>query len=498
MLAKIISISIATAILWICYRVLFVNSNRLVFNRMYLLTALLFSLLLPSIGIFLGNNVPQLLIMRDSLFGSIVIDEITITADSSSLVLPLTDSSGHSTISEFSFWIILGLIYIIGVVVSSVIFLFKLGKLWFIIIKSPKQKMNGYTVVFTGRDQGSFSFFNYAFFPDENVAPEIIQHELSHIRHHHSYDILFVELMMILQWFNPFIYLYKRDLQSLHEYMADHDVVATGVDKKNYMMLILQQCTAADFSGMSNNFSLLLTKKRIKMITQNKKTKGVIVKALMTLPVFAFLVLANCKLNGQEASLTTFKISDGTYLSFSDPLQIDIDGELITLDLNDIKNDTDFMIGGHKITAQNNHDENNSFSVTIDGAAFNLDMIKKLLSDDENKSPQGEDQIYMSVEEFPEFPGGTNAMMNFIANNLKYPESAKNNHQEGRVFVSFVVEKDGGITDVKVMRGVCEDIDAESIRVVKSMPKWKPGKQDGKAVRVQYTLPIVFKLSGGK
>ncbi len=125
-------------------------------------------------------------------------------------------------------------------------------------------------------------------------------------------------------------------------------------------------------------------------------------------------------------------------------------------------------------------------------------MIGKLLSDDEVEDAQGEDPIYSSVDEFPEFPGGTNAMMNFLSSNLKYPESAKNNKQQGKVFISFVVEKDGGITDVKVMRGVCEDIDAEAIRVVKSMPKWKPGKQEGKPVRVHYTLPITFKLNEEK
>ena len=157
--------------------------------------------------------------------------------------------------------------------------------------------------------QGSFSFFRYAFFPNENVDPDIMRHEMSHIAHHHSWDILFAELMMILQWFNPFIYLYKKELQSLHEYQADRDVVATGVDKKNYMMLILQQCTAVDFSGMSNNFSLILTKKRIKMITRNEKAKGLWWRLLATLPVLAILMIANTKVAAQEQQLEKKQIN---------------------------------------------------------------------------------------------------------------------------------------------------------------------------------------------
>lgn len=292
--------------------------------------------------------------------------------------------------------------------------------------------MPGYTAVFTGKEHGSYSFFNYAFFPNENVNAEIVRHEMSHIAHHHSADILFVELMMIIQWFNPFIYLYKRELQSLHEYMADRDVVATGIDKQNYMMLILQQCTAVDFSNMSNNFSFLLTKKRIKMITQSKKTKGVVIKALLTLPLFALLLFANCKSNENNT-----------------PKE-------------------------EKIAATETENASSAVATTS----------------------QGEDEVYMSVEKNPEFPGGVNAMMDYLRGNLKYPESAKKNKQEGRVFVGFVVEKDGSISNVSVMRGVCEELDNEAVRVVKTLPKFTPGMHGGKPVRVQYTLPIAFKLNG--
>lgn len=517
-MTSIVSIAIATAVLWLAYRVLFINSNRLVFNRAFLIVALGFSLMLPMLGGFIGRNVPQVTHYRENVLQSIMLQEIVITpegviintasdvADNESVTDPVASNKApRHPIGLIS------LIWLIGLIGAALIFLFKLAKIILIIIRSPKKKMQGFTAVFTGKEHGPYSFFNYAFFTDEDVSPEIVRHEKSHIEHHHSADIIFVELMMILQWFNPFIYLYKRELQSLHEYMADHDVVATGVDKKNYMMLILQQCTAVDFSGMSNNFSLILTKKRIKMITQNKKTKGVVIKALLTLPVFALLLFANCKSNGQTEnkvkspdettmetqSMTVFKVSDGTYISLSDPLDITIDGTHLILNLNSVKNDTTIMIGEHELVAKNNHDERNSFSLTLDGEAFDINFLGGILGNNDKYHPQGEDKVFSgNVDKMPEYPGGVDALMDYLRGNLKYPESAKNNKQEGRVFIGFVVEKDGSVTNISVLRGVCEDLDNEAIRVVKAMPKWNPGMKNGKSVRVQYTLPIVFKLNG--
>jgi len=438
MALNIISIAIAVAVLWIAYRVLFINSNRLVFNRTYLIVALGFSLILPAAGLYIGRSTPQIVSYRQSLFQGIMLDEVVITAEGVTISTPvetIADEEAvapiHEAANSFNIWKYLWLIYIIGVGMMGLVFLFKLGKIWFIIIKSPKKKMPGYTAVFTGKEHGSYSFFNYAFFPNENVNAEIVRHEMSHIAHHHSADILFVELMMIIQWFNPFIYLYKRELQSLHEYMADRDVVATGIDKQNYMMLIFQQCTAVDFSNMSNNFSFLLTKKRIKMITQSKKTKGVVIKALLTLPLFALLLFANCKSNENNT-----------------PKE-------------------------EKIAATETENASSAVATTS----------------------QGEDEVYMSVEKNPEFPGGVNAMMDYLRGNLKYPESAKKNKQEGRVFIGFIVEKDGSVSNVKVLRGVCEELDSEAVRVVKSMPTWIAGRDKGEPVRVQYTLPIVFKLN---
>ena len=104
------------------------------------------------------------------------------------------------------------------------------------------------------------------------------------------------------------------------------------------------------------------------------------------------------------------------------------------------------------------------------------------------------EEIFVVVEDQPEFPGGNTAMMKFLSDNIKYPVIAQENGIQGRVITNFVVEKDGSITDVQVVRGVDPSLDKEAIRVIQSMPKWKPGKQRGSAVRVRFTLPVVFRL----
>ncbi|MBQ3738239.1 MAG: M56 family metallopeptidase, partial [Bacteroidales bacterium] len=372
------------------------------------------------------------------------------------------------------------------------------------------------------REQGSFSFFRYAFFPNENVDPDIMRHEMSHIAHHHSWDILFAELMMILQWFNPFIYLYKKELQSLHEYQADRDVVATGVDKKNYMMLILQQCTAVDFSGMSNNFSLILTKKRIKMITRNEKAKGLWWRLLATLPVLAFLMIANTKVTAQEQKAVdhTLKVSISPFEVFDDdgaPMQLikdtifyEDDGTYVKFETSDgFQPETGEPCKKLTITSYNaDGTPRNNFFITEterrgDTSTYSIEPFTFTLSEHLFEqlidiATSEVDTVYQIVEEMPKFPGGEKALMDYVSNNVKYPEEAKNKNIAGRVFVSFVVEKDGSIGEVKVLRGIGGGCDEEAVRVIKEMPKWKPGMQKGKPVRVNYMMPIFFKLDDGQ
>ena len=114
-----------------------------------------------------------------------------------------------------------------------------------------------------------------------------------------------------------------------------------------------------------------------------------------------------------------------------------------------------------------------------------------VVEEEEEESAQ---QIFTVVEEMPEFPGGQGALLQYLSKSIKYPVIAQENGIQGRVSCSFVVEKDGSVTDVQVLRGVDPSLDKEAIRVITAMPKWKPGKQRGKPVRVKYTVPVTFRL----
>ena len=526
-LGHLLPIAAAIAVLWLVYRLLFRNSNRLQFNRCFLLTSLLLSLAMPLLGLLSGLEVPQMATLKQNLFNGMMLNEVIVTPDGQPVLPDVTVTA--STQSHFSVWQVVAGIYLVGVGVMTLLFLIKLGRLVALIIRSPKRKMEGCTAVFTGREQGSFSFFRYAFFPNENVDPDILRHEMSHIEHRHSWDILFAELMMILQWFNPFIYMYKKELQSLHEYQADRDVVATGVDKKNYMMLILQQCTAVDFSGMSNNFSLILTKKRIKMITKNEKAKGLWWRLLATLPVLAVLLIANTKVAAQEQKSEKIDINvemgwfevyddfgnpmnltdtviyneDGSYVKFETTEAPDpISGEMrskITATCCNADGTPNQDIQFH-ISAMEKHGDTTMYQV--DPFSFSVDKLKlKILTTEDTPTQvleKDNDTVFQMVEQMPEFPGGVEAMMHYVANNVKYPQEARDKNISGRVFVSFVIEKDGSVNEVKVMRGIGGGCDEEAVRVVKNMPKWKPGMQKGKPVRVSYMMPLNFKLTEGQ
>ena len=491
---------------------------------MFLLAAMLFSLVLPLLGLWVGTEAPQVVSLKQNLFGGTMLGEIVVTPGGQT-ALPEAEIVANATLRpQISVWQVLAVIYLIGVGVAALLLLIKLGKLAALVIRSPKEKREGYTAVFTGREQGSFSFFHYAFFPNENVAPDIVRHEMSHIGHRHSWDILFVEVMMVLQWFNPFIYLYKKELQSLHEYQADRDVVATGVDKRNYMMLILQQCTAVDFSGIGNNFSLILTKKRINMITKNEKAKGLWWRLLATLPVLAVLLIANTKVSAQEQKLDAkpiavemgaFEIRDdnGNSVQLMDTVVYNEDGSYVKCESSDgVDPKTGEPCKKFKITTHNADGTPNGsimnlrwekdgdvvqytaepFNITEESLGTLLGGLSTLGDKTEN------DSIYQIVDEMPQYPGGEKAMMEYVAKNVKYPQEAKDKEIQGRVFVSFVIEKDGSVSTVKVMRGIGGGCDEEAVRVVSSMPKWKPGIKDGKPVRVSYMMPLNFKLTEGQ
>ncbi|MCC8153309.1 MAG: energy transducer TonB [Tannerellaceae bacterium] len=125
---------------------------------------------------------------------------------------------------------------------------------------------------------------------------------------------------------------------------------------------------------------------------------------------------------------------------------------------------------------------------------FSLSATHKKGIDSIKSAWQEGDKVYQVVDGMPRYPGGENEMLKYIATNTIYPETAKNAGEQGRVVISYTVEKDGSISDIQVVRGISEDLNQEAIRLVKEMPTWEPGTNKGEIVRVRYTLPIIFRL----
>ena len=215
-------------------------------------------------------------------------------------------------------------------------------------------------------------------------------------------------------------------------------------------------------------------------------------KVLYVLPVAALVLFAASCNNPKEetdASDASPLLKIGQFDASADPLCI-VDGKEVSAEefknlnpddidhINVLKSEAATSLWGSK-------GANGVVEITTKKAA-----AAKAEGTDNSDTKQ---DVFQVVEKMPEFEGGVENMMKFLQQNIKYPEEAKKNGTQGRVIVQFVVEKDGSITDAKVVRNVSPELDAEALRVVESMPKWIPGEQRGEKVRVQFTLPVMFK-----
>ena len=304
--------------------------------------------------------------------------------------------------------------------------------------------------VHTGKEK-PFSWFGWVVVSQDDLndgAREIIIHETAHVRAGHSWDILLADIVTIMQWFNPLAWIMKNSLKDIHEFEADEAVIESGVNAKQYQLLIIKKAVGARLYSIANSFNHSLTKKRITMMCKEKSKKWRCAKALYIVPVAAIAALA---FSTVEASNTLN--SKGN--------------EFVT---NSEKENVENYIGNESCTA--------TAPVTL---------LKDTVT--------GEDKrVFMVCEKAPEFPGGTEGMMRFLATNIKYPADAVATGASGNVYVKFVVETDGSVSNIELMRSSgTASLDAEAMRVVGAMPKWTPGMQGGEPVNVSFVVPVAFR-----
>lgn len=387
-------------------------------NRLYLVSASLLSFMIP---VMQANWVQNLFITQ----------QVKYTLYSSPVLVYHFKPIEESPVSIGQ---ILLFLYLAGIVFLSgrlIWQLFKLKK----VISEPVSDV-------------SYSFFKKVKLNtvgEENAA--IATHEDVHAKQWHSADVLLIELVMIINWFNPVVYFYRRAIKHIHEFIADRHAVKAGTDKADYAMLLLSQTFHTPSHDLVNSFfNKSLLKERIIMLQKNNSHRMALIKYGLSAPLFILMMIL---------SSATINNSD-------------------TITVINTKADKVFSTPASKVT-----------EITIDEPPKAERPVAAA-----DTTP-----VYTSVERVPEFPGGLQAFGKFLITNIKYPASAREQKIQGRVIITFVVERDGTLSNERVVKGITGDLDNEALRVMKLSPQWKPGMHGNHPVRVQYSVPINFTLA---
>lgn len=380
-------------------------------------------------------------------------------------------------VETYSYFDVFKFLYLTGLILAVTIFLIRFIKtiIWF---KSNKNT------------QGTaFSFFGKIFI-DQNLEQKsvVFKHENIHVEQRHFLDLIFFEILQIVFWFNPVVYFYKKSIRIIHEFLADEAASKIAKDKVAYASLLVSKQFSIQpvtiFTQHFFNHSTL--KSRIIMLSKNPSKKTAFLKYGLLAPAF-FVMLV----------ISSFTVVDNQKMEI---IFNNLNNEISQNPLKDlglpsstkafVNKEVGILETGETIESGNNNVlnflPNNDFA-EIENLTF------PTIKEDTFPQKNTNKQIFTKAEQNPEFIGGQAELYKWLAKNIKYPLEAKNNKIEGRVYVRFVIEADGEIGEVKVMKGIGYGCDEEAARVLKAMPKWKPAMQNGYPVAIYYNMPIVFK-----
>ncbi|MBR5170513.1 MAG: TonB family protein [Muribaculaceae bacterium] len=422
------------------------------FNRVALLVVMALAMVLPWVKLSLDVAAPVAKQM-------VMLEDMVVTPGGN-IVAPQESSS----------WSVMGIVtvlYFIGVAVMAAWLLHSQWSLHRLLKQGRRESLpGGVTLHIVPGDQSPFSYFKHIVINEQDYRDnprEILIHEQGHIGLRHSWDVVFMGLVTLFQWWNPAAWLLCRELRQVHEYEADEAVLNQGVDVKQYQLLLIRKSVGNQLFSMANNFNYHSLKKRIRMMTMNKSSRWKRLRALAVVPVIALALLAFANPKSVAAVVTASVQQDRAVVSeMQSPASVEAEAVPLT----------------HEIEAAPKAVEENA---------------EKPAPQESVSEPK---MIFKSVEQMPYFPGGEVALMRYLAENIQYPPEAAKNDVQGRVVVQFVIDETGQVGDVKVVRHVSEEVDAEAVRVIKTLPKFEPGRQDGEAVSVWYTLPVSFKIYG--
>ena len=538
MLAYFLKINVAIALFYAFYRLFFYKDTFFTWRRAALLCFFAVSAVYPLLNIQTWITTQEPMVAMADLYADIVLPEFTLTPEK----------------ATFDWKAILlqtaGFVYWGGVALLAARFLMQLAGIIRLAFRSRKTKIGNTNVHLLKQADGPFSFFHWIFVHPashtEEELSEILTHEQAHANQWHSIDVLISEAACVLCWFNPFAWLMKREIRTNLEYLADNRVLETGHDSKSYQYHLLGLSHYKAAATIYNSFNVLPLKKRIKMMNKKRTREIGRTKYLMFLPLAALLMIIS---NIEAVARTTKEMAKEVIEAVEENLTSDTTapdmevateptsaetpmpqqdkdklvtykGIVVDKDGKAVEGAEFFIDGDHRLPQGQSYvtGKNGSFSFKAfenakmiviwkkDGKMMGVPVTvnkednsnMKIIMNRKWQNPPADDPdnpVFEVVEVMPEFPdGGMPGLMNFLSNNIKYPVNAQKRGVQGRVSVQFIVNADGSISDVGIIRAVDPDLDGEAVRVISTMPKWKPGTQRGKPVRVKYTVPVMFRL----
>ncbi|HBC77923.1 MAG TPA: hypothetical protein DCZ51_04795 [Bacteroidales bacterium] len=421
---------------YLVYRLFLSSDTMYGRNRAFIILSVISALILPLITI--ETNKPLIF----PVFGK-VLSEILVSGNEGGNQY---SGSASGTLPVYR-WIYI--IYISGLVSITAKLVVDLLELAYLINRQKKKGSN--LIRFHGLNTSGFSAFGYIFINEklsEPEAAEIIRHEQNHLDHNHSADIIFIEIVRAVQWFNPAIHLFGRSLRAVHEYQADKECLSLGININRYQKLLLNQVFKSKVFTITNSFSNpSLIKRRMIMMTKKQSKSLSNIKLILILPVIGTVMMAFSSYNDHGTSSQSLP----EVMAPPPPPPPPPEGKTANGYLQ-VKDET-----------------------TIE--TYGTDT-----------------EPFVVVEEMPYFPGGETELLKYLGENTHYPPNAMEKNIQGKVIIRFCVNASGGVERASVLKGIDPELDMEALRVVNTLPKFKPGKQGGKEVSVWYMVPINFTL----
>ena len=444
-----VKVAVLIVVFYMFYRLMLAHETFHRVNRLVLLTTALASFLLPLCVFTMHKTV---MVDYDySQFGELTMNEPVVSA------MP-TDNQPSVILTT-----VLPVLFIIGMLATLVHTLISLIRIQLLIHRSEKHPQEDGTVIcVTGNTTLSpFSWMHYIVMNCSDYEAHdaaILAHERGHIRLGHSWDLLFVDLLTALQWFNPAMWMLRSDLRAIHEYEADSEVLSLGINARQYQYLLISKAAGIGGYSLANGISHSTLKNRINMMLHKKSNRTSLLKLFALVPIVGITLALNAR-----------TVNDYVY-----------DGPQKQNPVKKGKKNTTIKVGTQdiKVTEDQRDDKTPTFTMNV-------------VEDEQNAT---DDKVYDVVENMPQFNGGMGALMQYLSHNIRYPEESD---VQGRVIVSFVIGKDGSISNAQVVKSLHPSFDAEALRIINNMPKWIPGTQNGKPVNVKYAVPISFRKATG-